>query len=162
MDRAAFISQNEIIPMYQDRHEATYLHLQELGKEVSPYMGMENCSLTKLMRFLAEFCPISVETEEGIKSLLMGQYNEKISQITFHAQHRKFMVDSSGRVGLVPRWCEVGDCIAIVHGCRVPLILSRNEEDGTFEVLGDCYLEGCMNGEAVMWAEDDATEIVLR
>lgn len=166
VDRAEFISRNEIIPMYRDCLESPSLRLQELAKEVSAYMGMENWSLTKLMRFLAEFCPTSVEldvsSEEAVKSLLMVQYSEAMDQMTFNVQRRKLMVDSNGRVGLVPRWCEVGDCIAIVHGCRVPLILSRNEEDGTFEVLGDCYLEGCMDGEAVTWAENDATEIVLR
>lgn len=76
VDRAAFISRNEVMRMHQGCLEAPSLRLRELAKEVSAYMGMENWSLTQLMRFLAKFCPASVEmdvsSEETVKSLLMG------------------------------------------------------------------------------------------
>jgi hypothetical protein len=50
--------------------------------------------------------------------------------------------------------CNVGentqldDQIAIIAGCRMPLIL-RPQEDGTFKVTGHTYVFGMMYGEAI-------------
>lgn len=55
-----------------------------------------------------------------------------------------------------------GDPVVIVPGCSFPVLLRsrpRAEEDGNsddedlFEVVGECYIEGLMNGEVVEWVE---------
>lgn len=82
---------------------------------------------------------------------------------------RRFMRSDGGRLGLVPRLgTEVslggkgGSVIVIVHGCRVPVILQPVEgEDSVYKLVGDCFVEGIMFGEAVTWAEDDADTFVL-
>lgn len=79
------------------------------------------------------------------------------------------MRSDGGRLGLVPRLgTEVslggkgGSVIVIVHGCRVPVILQPVEgEDSVYKLVGDCFVEGIMFGEAVTWAEDDADTFVL-
>lgn len=97
---------------------------------------------------------------------------------------RKFMRTEGGRLGLAPRMdsrarvgTEIGSVIVVLHGCCVPIILERVVEDDDDEdnkddkrgegkqeqwkVIGDCYIEGVMFGEDVMWEEEDAKEFIL-
>lgn len=53
-------------------------------------------------------------------------------------------------MGLVPYGTRRGDIICVVLGCRVPIVLRRALADETqWEVVGACYVEGLMNGEAI-------------
>lgn len=74
---------------------------------------------------------------------------------------RSFILTESGKVGMVPWWCQKGHLVAVIHGCSVPLILSKIENGSTYNLIGDCYLEGVMHGEAVTWTVDEADELVL-
>lgn len=75
---------------------------------------------------------------------------------------RRLMATTGGRIAWVRSCCEEGDVVAIIHGCSVPMVLRKTDEPGcTYEVVGDCYIDGMMDGEAVDWGELDADEIVL-
>jgi hypothetical protein len=52
--------------------------------------------------------------------------------------------------GLGPPRTELGDFICILFGCSVPCILRKHpHEDGAFEFIGEAYIYGKMDGEAV-------------
>src|SRR5271170_2309666 len=50
------------------------------------------------------------------------------------------------RLALVPESSCVGDTIALCKGGRVPLVLRRHP--GGFQLIGESYVHGVMNGEA--------------
>ncbi|KAH7380168.1 heterokaryon incompatibility protein-domain-containing protein [Pyrenochaeta sp. MPI-SDFR-AT-0127] len=86
---------------------------------------------------------------------------EKFDSVTIHRMRKmwdyQMWLTQSGRLSLIPPIdCEKGDVIAIIHGCETP-VLMRSREDGTYAVLGLCYLEDTMFGEAVTWEENEAT-----
>ena len=60
--------------------------------------------------------------------------------------YRKLAATRKGYLGLVPRFAEEGDCICVVRGCHVPLLL-RQRPDGDYTFLGECYVSGIMEGE---------------
>jgi hypothetical protein len=72
----------------------------------------------------------------------------------------KLFHSRGGRLGLVPSSALDGDCIAVLHGSIVPVVL-RPLVDGTYNVVGQCYLENVMYGEAVTWGEDSADTLRL-
>jgi hypothetical protein len=80
--------------------------------------------------------------------------------------NRKFLVsEKNGWIGLAPMASLVGDEIFILHGCTVPVVLRRQEEgDGTefFQLVGECYIHGMMDGEAAEIATAKEEEIELR
>jgi len=52
--------------------------------------------------------------------------------------------------GLGPEGCEVGDIVCILYGCSVPAVLKRAQRprvDGLYEVVGEAYVHGIMDGE---------------
>ncbi|KAL1857087.1 hypothetical protein Daus18300_010430 [Diaporthe australafricana] len=60
-------------------------------------------------------------------------------------------LDALGRplYGLGPREAKAGDCICILHGCSVPVILKRVEDSGEWRLVGECFVYGLMDGEAM-------------
>jgi len=75
------------------------------------------------------------------------------------AWNRKVIVTGKGSLGLAPRDAKEGDCVCILHGSVTPVVLRRCEEGWT--VVGQCYVEGVMRGEAVSWKEDEGDQFVL-
>jgi hypothetical protein len=61
---------------------------------------------------------------------------------------RNMCVTTRGYLGRVPRGSEVGDKICILFGGSVPFVL-RDAGDGYFTFIGECYIHGIMDGEAL-------------
>ncbi|KAJ4991777.1 ankyrin and HET domain-containing protein [Stagonosporopsis vannaccii] len=60
---------------------------------------------------------------------------------------RTFCTTRKGLMGWVPKLSRSGDVVAVLTGGRVPFILRPH--DGFFEMLGDAYIHGIMDGEAL-------------
>lgn len=54
---------------------------------------------------------------------------------------------SSGNIGICPRITQRGDVVAVVRGCRVPVLL--REQGKYFRLVGPAYVSGIMQGEAL-------------
>lgn len=80
---------------------------------------------------------------------------------TMKAAPRRLMVTDTGRVGVAPRQAKKGDAICVLFGCNVPVILRPYPQEGDdntgsaklagmYEFIGECYVDGFMNGEALV------------
>lgn len=76
----------------------------------------------------------------------------------FRATSRKFFVTDGGLMGLGPEKMQSGDVVCVFLGAPVPMIL-RTSHDAKFLVVGDCYIQGIMNGEVFKsrYGTDDIT-----
>lgn len=52
------------------------------------------------------------------------------------------------RLGLGPRSLRIGDEVWVVAGVNIPMVL-RREREGEWSLVGECYVHGIMDGEAV-------------
>lgn len=82
-------------------------------------------------------------------------------QIAFRAavEGRRFAVTSKGYMGLVPRTTEIGDSVCVFLGSHIPFVV-RSRGGGDFELVGECYVHGIMNGE-VMAMDLKKQDVVL-
>jgi hypothetical protein len=62
------------------------------------------------------------------------------------ASKRKFSVTSKGRLTSIPAKSKEGDIICVLFGGEVPFVL-RRLADGYHAVVGECYVDGIMDGE---------------
>lgn len=74
--------------------------------------------------------------------------------------YRRLALTACGRMCLVPRGAFAGDVVAILHGSSFPVIL-RHEVASSYRLVGEAFVEGTMEGEAVNWAEDEADTLEL-
>lgn len=78
-----------------------------------------------------------------------------------YALHRRVVRTQGGFLGLASRSAEVGDCVIICKGSSVPLIMRRyREKEDIFNVVGDAYVHGIMNGEA--FQSDKCHKILIK
>jgi len=52
-------------------------------------------------------------------------------------------------MGIAADTTKAGDWVCIVRGAQLPLVLRERKDEGTFEFVGECYIHGIMDGEAV-------------
>ncbi len=64
------------------------------------------------------------------------------------ATSKRFSRTRDGRLARVPIHAMPHDLICILNGSEVPYVL-RLQEDGTYLVVGECYVHGIMHGEAM-------------
>jgi hypothetical protein len=75
----------------------------------------------------------------------------------------RFAITKGKFAGILPGWARAGDAVCILYGCKVPFILrkcprSRNE----FQILGECYIDGIMYGEAFYFEGIEERDIQIR
>jgi hypothetical protein len=58
---------------------------------------------------------------------------------------RAFMITERGYMGLAPAQTQPGDIVCVLRGGTVPYVL-RPMEDGCFQLVGECYVQGIMDG----------------
>lgn len=77
---------------------------------------------------------------------------------------RRFSVTAKGRFALVPDGAATGDLVCIVAGASAPLVLREVERSEsarrTFALVGDCYVDGYMEGEGMV--DQKTEEIFIR
>ncbi|KAI4286773.1 MAG: hypothetical protein L6R35_003974 [Caloplaca aegaea] len=75
-------------------------------------------------------------------------------QIAFKAavKGRRFGTTASGCMGLFPKSTQVGDLVCIFSGGHVPFVLRQHSELSPYQLVGECYQHGIMNGQGMSMA----------
>lgn len=75
---------------------------------------------------------------------------------------RRLVTTNTGCLGLAVEAAEKGDVVAIILGCHFPVLLPTHGEH--YRVMGECYIHGLMDGEAMNSADAayQEEEFVLR
>jgi hypothetical protein len=69
--------------------------------------------------------------------------------------HRSAFMTKSGKLGLGPGAVRKGDLLVVLWGGQVPYILRRGTEgEAWYNFVGECYVDGLMNGEVATHQED--------
>ncbi|KAH7348375.1 heterokaryon incompatibility protein-domain-containing protein [Rhexocercosporidium sp. MPI-PUGE-AT-0058] len=85
-----------------------------------------------------------------------NEFNEIDSAFVFQlfrrlAIGRAFFTTAEGYIGVCPESAQIGDCVVVILGCEVPLVLRPYEDNKeNFIVVGECYVPGIMNAEAIL------------
>ncbi|KAJ6019738.1 hypothetical protein N7499_003179 [Penicillium canescens] len=61
----------------------------------------------------------------------------------------RLMVSRNGHIGMVSERAMKGDLICVLFGCSVPVLLRKSEQDNCVTFVGECFLDGCMDGSAL-------------
>jgi len=68
---------------------------------------------------------------------------------------RRMGVTITGRVGIFPAATQIGDAVVAFFGGEVPYILRAiTPENDIYHFIGECYVDGIMDGEVISTDED--------
>lgn len=82
-------------------------------------------------------------------SALVHPYPQYQGQCDIAMSGRSFFTTREGYIGLAPKAVKQGDQICMLLGCNSPILL-RSEGAGNHTVVGECYIQGLMDGEALL------------
>jgi hypothetical protein len=71
-------------------------------------------------------------------------------RVAFACSSRAFFVSRKGYIGLAPEFTMRGDLVCVFCGCDKPLIIRKI--DNHYALVGDSYIYGLMDGEALLEA----------
>ncbi|KAL8898787.1 MAG: hypothetical protein Q9207_006528 [Kuettlingeria erythrocarpa] len=62
---------------------------------------------------------------------------------------RRFGTTTKGCMGLYPRGTQIGDRVCIFSGGHVPFVLRQDGERDSYQLIGECYQHGIMDGQVL-------------
>ena len=103
--------------------------------------------------------------DHGPKMKPQGQNLDEFTQIYYCARdisfQRRFCLSLEGRIGWVPLAARTGDIVSLMRGSPVPVLIRPSQQGNSFFMIGQCYIHGIMDGEAVIGKEDQFRRIQL-
>jgi hypothetical protein len=81
------------------------------------------------------------------------QYSDRLDTFltrfhdTVRKKARRLTVTHQGLVGATPCRAREGDVVAVLFGCSIPLVLRVRGEREAWQVIGEAFVHGFMNGE---------------
>ena len=76
-------------------------------------------------------------------------------------KERSFFTTADGDIGLAPIATKPGDQVCVLLGCQTPLVL-RPCGDESHKVVGECYIDGFMDGAACLGPLPNKWQLVSR
>ncbi|KAH8744642.1 HET domain-containing protein [Hyaloscypha finlandica] len=67
--------------------------------------------------------------------------------------NRRFIFTDAGYYGLAPQITQEGDVCCIINSLRVPVILRKTEKEHYYKLVGEAFILGLMEGQAIENAE---------
>lgn len=97
-------------------------------------------------------------TDETWETIPGGAASFRVSRDGFKT-YRVFST-TSGYVGLAPPFVESHDVLCIFHGGATPFVLRPTSMDGMYQIVGECYVHGLMNGEGLELGHEQLITLV--
>jgi hypothetical protein len=94
----------------------------------------------------------SLTPEERMKK---QQIRRNMKRFTLN---RRLLWTSNGHVGLGPLDAEIGDQICVFYGGQVLYVIRENEQKPGYTFIGECYVDGLMDGEAFELLQDGTAQ----
>jgi hypothetical protein len=92
---------------------------------------------------------------EGETDILNGDWVRAATmRVVDLAQGRRFITTDNGYIGMAVSNARQGDLIVIAFGSSVPLIFRPAVQDDTYILVGESYIHGVMDGEAIGMLEE--------
>ncbi|KAI1117664.1 heterokaryon incompatibility protein-domain-containing protein [Nemania sp. NC0429] len=102
-----------------------------------------------------------LEVEAGFIETWLSKARNVEQGIAYFSKGRRFAGTDGGLIGWVPEESVEGDVIVIPYGSKVPLVV-RSDGKGGHRVVGDCYIHGLMDGQAINAPGKQERETTIR
>jgi hypothetical protein len=178
IDRIDVLSSTKFTKYFEDVNDAYLTSLVDQIKKDVP--DLNHWTHVDLVHFLSTATASGRTPERSAEDLLttpregentfrdMSGWRQDLGLALAMGRGRRFVRTEKGRLGLAPAvgsqarsGQNEGSAIVVLHGCIVPVVLEKIDESKEYRLLGDCYVEGVMRGEAVDWDEGCTDTFVL-
>lgn len=145
-----------VTPEMSNNHCAMFVAWLERLRKVDAQNTNENNdteSVTKCYPpgLYSETLPFLPEELDSVKESFADKFQAMVNLYT--SGPRRLFRTEKGYVGTGFRTPQVGDKVCILKGGNVPFVLRKRDEGDDYELVGDAYVHGIMEGEVINMAE---------
>lgn len=130
-------------------------HFSDIQSPSNSYLPDRQQSREQMRSFLEP----QLETPEG--RYLGNAAVKYLNCVMNYCKGRSFFTTEEGYIGLGPTGAKAGDQICVLLGCRSPLLL-RMTGNMQYQVVGECFVYGLQNGEALLGPLPDYYQAILQ
>lgn len=94
--------------------------------------------------------------DEYYHSTFFGRFFDTVVRLSL-----RLMVSRNGHIGMTVEKAMKGDLICVLFGCSIPVLLRRTGDGNTFRLIGECFLDGWMDGSALVQPGLEEQEFVI-
>lgn len=87
--------------------------------------------------------------EQELKAALVGKLTFELYDQIYECFKHFRLAATRFCFCLVPHAAKVGDAVHVLHGGVVPFVLTQGKGGRGYRLVGECYVHGMMNGEAM-------------
>ncbi|KAI1120019.1 heterokaryon incompatibility protein-domain-containing protein [Nemania abortiva] len=140
--------------------------------QASPYPNSNEQGMSEINTIQPSSSNGNGEQDDAVK--MIPRDSEKKSPSRFRADkdmfvsgascatyYSRFFITSEGHIGRGPVSMEPGDQVILLLGAKVPFVVRQNDVTKAFVLIGECYIQGLMQGEAIPDSELVTTEFVF-
>jgi hypothetical protein len=125
------------------------------GSAAEPAYGRYLESFLKLHRIYVE----SDAPEQHLSDEML-QDAERWTRAFSTTGTRRLFTTEKGYLGLGPELIRQGDSIYLLFGATTPFIIRQAEVGDNWQIVGECYIHGLMNGEGMTQGHGDDIKLV--
>jgi hypothetical protein len=104
---------------------------------------------------------MEAEVDEDVELDILKEAATFFGIIAYPATGRKFCLTNGGSVGQVPADAQPGDEISFLLGLAVPFVTRKVPSEYCYTLVGECYIDGCMDDSALERNCDNIRDIAL-
>ncbi|KAM0411027.1 hypothetical protein ACHAPD_010851 [Fusarium lateritium] len=152
------------VPVAGSRHgrvaESDYIDLVDSYKAFQKFM--KKMKWKKGYKIADIFNSASSEESRASEEGNLAQRSRSYAELlTGTLEGWRFVNTEEGRCGVVPPDAQVGDEVLIVGGGNVPFLFRKStKRQGSYQLVGECYVDGIMQGEVFDEDKDINQKIV--
>ncbi len=127
-----------------DFHDMTRPALEYLGGVYDKWVALHE----ELMLYCNSAGPASLPTDDAFWHRIheTGTFGNAIGGCI---SSRSVCVTRDGYLGCVPSSARIGDEIFVLIGSQTPFVVRQAIQKGKYEIIGECYMHGMMDGEVL-------------
>jgi len=140
---------------FEDAYSRVFVCNQRLkeNEDIIPSNQLYNMSYKETREYFDKFKNIKPEDIKAsdvinVTPQSKSTIKEYSSLMEKNLANRRFCATSKGYLGWLCDAGEAGDIVCIFAGSNVPYLL-RPDDDGYYKLIGECYIQGIMYGEAL-------------
>ncbi|KAG9256000.1 heterokaryon incompatibility protein-domain-containing protein [Emericellopsis atlantica] len=122
-------------------------------------IDMDQAMEDELQQRMVPYTVAMQEASRGRRFAMLSGKSIRQKEADKAAGDRRYEMDDRAFIASVPYDAEKQDIVVMLEGFNAPFVLRKTSVEGEYQLVGDCYVHGVMDGELLRKAEEAGVQL---